>query len=277
MGLMMSISLAISLGLSVGDFQEVIALLSLLDEDVLVVEQHLLRGGGVGVGHLLLVDSEAATLGELAQLPFGGEDRGMVDQQVGELGLILEQLAGNLKLGHAVEDRQQRGLVDFVEGVGGLVAEKNLRRLDGHLVILGGVNHSGDFLGQTLLQGAQAGVGLLLLDERVDFLLVEDGEYLDVFRSVVVAYVEPELVELVGGGALGVEPDVAALGLAELAAVGLGDQRACEGESVVTSGDAAYQLCAGGDVAPLVRAAKLQVAALVLVEVEEVIALEELV
>ena len=201
----------------------------------------------------------------------------MVNQQVGEFGLVFEELAGNLELGHTVEHGQQGLLVDFVESVGGLVAEENLRCLDSHLVILGGVYHGGDFLGEAFLEGTQSGVGLLLLDEGVDFLLVEDGEYLDVFLGVGVAHVEPELVELVGGGALGVEPYVAALGLAELAAVGLGDQRAGEGESVVTSGDAADKLGTGGDVAPLVGAAELQVAVLVLVEIEEVVALEELV
>ena len=90
------------------------------------------------------------------------------------------------------------------------------------------------------------------------------------------AHVHPELVELVGRGALGVEPHVAALGLAKLGAVGLGDQGAGDGIGLAAV-HAAYELGAGGDVAPLVAAAHLQLAALGAVQVQEVVALQQLV
>ena len=136
----------------------------------------------------------------------------------------------------------------------------------------------GDLLGQALLQHAATGILLVLLNELVDGLLVERSEYLDVAFGILVAHVEPELVEAVGRGALGVEPDVAALGLAELLAVALGDERTGKGEGLdVVAQCAADKLGASGHVAPLVVAAQLQLHALMLVEVQEVVALEQLI
>ena len=102
------------------------------------------------------------------------------------------------------------------------------------------------------------------------------GENLDVAFGVFVGYVEPELVELVGAGAVAVEPDVAFLGLAELAAVALGDEGAGECEAFL-AGHAANEFRACGDVAPLVGAAELQTAVLVFREPVEVVGLEQLV
>ena len=66
----------------------------------------------------------------------------------------------------------------------------------------------------------------MLLDEAVDGLFVERGENLDVALCVVVADVEPELIEFIWCGAVGIEPHVATLGLAKLFAVALGDEGA---------------------------------------------------
>ena len=104
----------------------------------------------------------------------------------------------------------------------------------------------------------------------------EECEYLDVAFGVGVGCVEPELVELVWACLVGVEPDVAAFGLAEFTAVGFGDEGAYECVGFAVCG-AADELGASGDVAPLVGAAELEFAAVVLVEVEEVVALHELV
>ena len=141
------------------------------------------------------------------------------------------------------------------------------------------MNHHGDFFGQTALQHAAAGILTVLFDEGIDSLFVQRGEYLDVALGIVVADVEPELIELVGSGALRVEPDVSALGLAEFLAVGLGDKRTgeCEGGLGVVAQCAANQFRTGGHVAPLVVAAQLQAHAFVLIEIEEVVALQQLV
>ena len=113
-------------------------------------------------------------------------------------------------------------------------------------------------------------------DECVDRRTVEQGEDLDVAFGVVVAHVEPELVELVGRRIARIEPYVAALGLAELGAVGLRDERA--GDRIGLGAQlAADQLGAGGDVAPLVGSAQLHLAAVFLVEVHEIETLHQLV
>ena len=118
----------------------------------------------------------------------------------------------------------------------------------------------------------------MLGDERLDGLAVEQRENLDVALGILVAHVEPELVELVGRRVACIEPYVATLGLAELRAVGLGDERAGDGEGLGLGTQlAADELRAGGDVAPLVGAAQLDFAVHRLVEVQEVVALHELV
>ncbi len=138
------------------------------------------------------------------------------------------------------------------------------------------MNHRGDLLGQALLQGALTGVGSLLGNECFHLFAAQGGENLDVFFGVGVADVQPELIELIGRRVAAVEPDVAALGLAEFAAVGLGDQRAGQGKRLAPFG-AANELGAGGDVAPLVRAAELQAAVFVAIEIEIIVALKELI
>src|SRR3712207_9482097 len=118
----------------------------------------------------------------------------------------------------------------------------------------------------------------MLLDEGGDGGLVQVGEDLDVLLCLGVAYVEPELVEGVGRGAVAVEPYVAALGLAKFLAVGLGDERTGDAEGLgLVAQRAADELGTGGHVAPLVVAAELQAHAILLILVEEVVALKELI
>ena len=157
-----------------------------------------------------------------------------------------------------------------------LVAEENLRSLNSHLIVLCRVYHSGDFLGESLLQWSQAWVAFLLFLKGFNLVLWQIGEDLDIFGSVGVAHVKPELVELVGRSTLWVEPHIATLGLAKLTTIGLGNEWAGDGIGFATV-DATDELGACSDVAPLVATAHLQAASLVLIEVEEVIALEQLV
>ncbi len=134
----------------------------------------------------------------------------------------------------------------------------------------------GNVLGQSLLQDALlGGFGLLLL-KRFYLLLGEEGEDAYVASCVDVGAVEPELIELVGGSLLKIEPYIAAFGLAKLGTVSLGDQRTGECKSLAAF-HTADELGASGDVAPLVGATHLELAALGAVEGEEIVALEELV
>ena len=99
-------------------------------------------------------------------------------------------------------------------------------------VLLLRVDHHGNLLRQPFLQDSQVRGCVVFGDQVVDGLFIEQREDLDVALGVLVAGVEPELVELVRRRITRVEPYVAALGLAELGAVGFGNQRAGEGESL---------------------------------------------
>ena len=88
--------------------------------------------------------------------------------------------------------------------------------------------------------------------------------------------VEPELEEGVRRGQGRVEPDGAGLGLAELRAVGPGHQRRRQRVDAAAVGTA-DELDAGDDVAPLVGPTGLQRAAVVAVELQVVVRLQQLV
>ena len=156
------------------------------------------------------------------------------------------------------------------------LTEQNVRRCNCLLVLLSRVDHRRNLLSQTLLQYAQVGCLLVLGDQRLNGLAVEQREDTNVALSVVVAHVQPELVELVGRGVACVEPYVTALGLTELGTVGLLDQRAGDGISLATE-LTTDQLGTRSDVAPLVRTTQLHLATERLVQVQEVVALQQLI
>ena len=251
-------------------------LLSLLDMDVFVVDECRGVDHGCRVGHFLLVDAHAALLDHLASLSFAGEHCGLDGKQLEQGNASLKFCLADLEAGHAVEYVEKRLLVETAEGIGGIVAEEYRRSLDGSLVILLAVDHDGDFFCKTLLKLTGSGVLVVCRNECLDLLFGKGGEDLDVFLGVGVGYVEPELIELVRRGIAGVEPYVSALGLAEFAAVSLGDEGAGEREDLAAV-LAADKLGAGGDVAPLVGTAELELAVLCLVKGKEVEALEKLV
>ena len=138
------------------------------------------------------------------------------------------------------------------------------------------MNHDSYFLCEELLEAPASRVLPVLCHGGLYGLLVQHGEDLDVPFCVLVGDVEPELVELVWACAFGVEPDVSFFRLAEFLSVRLPDERAGEGIGFLSE-HPADELRAGGDVAPLVAAAHLENTTFVLIEVEEVVALEELV
>ena len=118
----------------------------------------------------------------------------------------------------------------------------------------------------------------MLSHQRVDGLLVEVCEDLDVAFSLHVAHVKPELVEGIRSGAVAVEPHVAALCLSKLLAVALCDERTGETVSLgLVAQRAANQFSTRGHVTPLVVASKLQTHAIFLILIEEVVALQELI
>ena len=213
---------------------------------------------------------------QFSELAFGREDSRFLGEELSYFYALLDLFKRHFELRNAFEHGEERLLVQFFQCVGGGVAEQDVGSLDRSVVVLFGVHHDGDLLGQSLLERTQVRSLFLLLDERVDFLVRKAGEDLDVFLGVFVGYVQPELVELVRRGVSLVQPYVAGLRLSELLAVGLRDERAGEGERLVACHFADH-LGSGGDVAPLVRATQLEFAVLVAVQVYEVISLGQLV
>ena len=111
---------------------------------------------------------------------------------------------------------------------------------------------------------------------RLDLFPGEHCEDLYVSCRIFVGDVEPELVELVRGCPFRVEPYIPLFRLAELASVRFCDERA--GKCICLLPEhPAYELGAGGNVAPLVAPSHLKGASLVLVQPQEVVSLEKLV
>jgi len=107
-----------------------------------------------------------------------------------------------------------------------------------------------------------------------NLLLLQVREQSQALAGVRVGQVDPVLVESVGTGPAGIEPQRARLGLAHLRAVALGQERA--GDAVeLGAAHAPGEVDARRDVAPLVAPAHLDLAAVLLVQVHEIVGLQE--
>ena len=140
------------------------------------------------------------------------------------------------------------------------------------------MNHYGNLLSQTLLKYTATWILLVLLYESIDSLLVKVSEDLDILLGIIIAYVQPELVESVRSSAVTVQPDVTALCLTELLTVCLGNQWASEAEALcVVTQCTVNQLSTGSHVTPLVVTTQLETNTILLILIEEVVALEQLI
>ena len=133
-------------------------------------------------------------------------------------------------MGHALKDVEQCGFVQAEQALLGGFAEEDVGGFECHLVFLTSMHQACNLFAQSFLQAAATRVGTVLLDERIDFVLFERGENLDVAFGFGITHVEPELIELVRRGVAFVEPHVTLLGFAKLFAVGLGDERTSQGK-----------------------------------------------
>ena len=113
-------------------------------------------------------------------------------------------------------------------------------------------------------------------NQRVYRLFFQTCEDTDITFGIIIAHVQPELVEAIWTRVLAVQPYVAALGLTELTAVRFGNQWACQCERLAAT-HLLDELGASRDVAPLIATAHLQLAVLMLVEIYVVVALQQLV
>ena len=256
---------------------QVIVLLAFLHQDVLAVNEIVLAHHLVK-GDLVLVDTHAVALHHLARLALRGEDLRVDRHEIHNRDAGFQGFEADLLLRNAVKHIEEGLLVELHEGILGGFAKKDVGGFDGSIQGFLRVNHHRDFLSQALLKHTTTRILLMLSNQSIDGLFLQRGENLDVFLGILIADIEPELVELVWRGALRIEPNVATFGLAEFLAIGLGDQGASQGKGLVFETQRpANQLRTRGDVAPLVVASELQLAVFVLVEPEEVIALEQLI
>ena len=156
----------------------------------------------------------------------------------------------------------------------GAFAEQRLARLDRLLGRWLAVYGAGYLPGQRPLGRAVAGVARLLRHHGRDAVEGQKGEELEVALDVAVVGIDPELVEVVRAGAFRIEPDVSCFALSELGSGGGGDQG--KDQAVHLPPFAPFhQVAAGRDVAPLVAAADLKLAALRTEQVQVVVGLDQ--
>ena len=112
----------------------------------------------------------------------------------------------------------------------------------------------------------------------INGLLVQVGKDLDILLSIVIAYIQPELIESIRSGTVAIQPDIATLSLTKLLAISLGDQRTGKTEAfciIAQSTVNKFGTC--GHVAPLVITTKLQANAILLILIKEVVTLKQLI
>src|SRR5438093_11453098 len=117
----------------------------------------------------------------------------------------------------------------------------------------------GHFFGQSLVGGAGFGFFEMLLFQRGDFVARGKGKVFQVSNDVAIIESDPELVKPVGTGSFRIEPYSASDSLAELASIGVGDERK---RQPVNLGSQLFsaEITAGGDIAPLIASTDLEFA-----------------
>ena len=209
----------------------------------------------IGVLHLLVVEVNAAARDEPSALAQRlAQPR--LDHQVDDALVALQRL--DLGGGHRAVQR---------------VAAKQRARSLGRSLGLGLAVHQ---LGHLVRQHLLGLVDLAALQRAQAPHLVhrQEGQQREALFHVLIVHVAPVLVEVVGRGLLGVEPQRARLGLAHLAAVVRQQQLEGYRERVLAL-LAADEVRAGQYVAPLVVAAQLHAAAVPAEQLQEVVALHQ--
>ncbi|RPK41748.1 hypothetical protein EES40_20220 [Streptomyces sp. ADI93-02] len=232
------------------------------------MQQLLLCRSALAVGDLRVVHVGPALLDRAAGGRLAGGEPDL-DQEVHHRAQL-----GDPGVRHLGQGGAQRRLVQLAELT---LAEQRLRRRDHRGALLAAVHQRRQLLRQRPLGRTRLRTLLGELLQLVELLTALEAEDAHVRRDVPVVHIQPELVERVRRRHLRVEPDGAALGLAELGAVGLHHQRRRQRVDVGARLQAVDQVDPRREVAPLVAAALLEGAAVAPVQLQEVHALEELV
>ena len=93
----------------------------------------------------------------------------------------------------------------------------------------------------------------MFFHQSINHILLQRSEDLDVTFCIIIAHVQPELIELIRSGTLRIEPDITTLGLTELLTVALGNQRTGEREGFhLITQCTTDKLSTGGHITPLI-------------------------
>ena len=232
-------------------------LLAFLDDHTIACKL-LAAEGGLDRGHLLVVDGHAALLYQTAGLALRGSQTALHQQAQHVDGAAAEVVVGQLGGGHML-------------GIA-CTGEQCLRCGTGLLSFLLTVDQLGQLIGQNVLGLVE--LGAFPGGHGVDLLQRQEGQHTDALQHVGVIHIAPVLEELEGAGLVGIQPHSAAGGLAHLLALGVQQQGDGHGVGVLAQ-LSADQLGTAQHVAPLVVAAELHVAAIVLEHVVEIVALHD--
>ena len=109
-----------------------------------------------------------------------------------------------------------------------------------------------------------------------NFFFFDRSEDFDITLGIGVAYIQPELIELVRWSIARVQPDISGFCFTKLTAVSFCNQRAsqCEHLSPIGTAD---QFGTGSNVSPLVGTTHLKLTALCFIQMKEVISLKQLI
>ena len=122
----------------------------------------------------------------LARFALGGEDLRLHGQQIHGGDACFQLAHAHLKLRHALKHLQERLLIEAAKRFGRGVAEEDIARAYGRLVIRAAVHHHRHLFCQTLLQHTQMRSLIVRRYQPIDLLLLQRGEDLDVALGVVV-------------------------------------------------------------------------------------------
>ena len=201
-----------------GNYQ-IIVFLSALYEQVFFIQQ---VGGGnflVKCSQFFFVQRNAAALNQLTHLTFDGK---IAAFSVNKSTALMPASISDLATSNWERLRiQKRGIfIQFLQCFRSSVSKQDARSFYSSVVVSFRVNHDSYFLSQTFLEYTQVRSLFVFCNQAFYFFFAQWSEYLDITLSVFVAYIQPELIELVRRGISCVQPDISWFCLTKFTTVG---------------------------------------------------------
>jgi hypothetical protein len=230
-------------------------------EEVLAEKEVTRSNCSLVVDFPLVVNVNAATFEVLASLAFGGTKSGLGEKLHEWQARSFEARARNF-FGWNFPD-------DILEGRFGNAFEtatkKDFTGTNGFGSSGRAMDQVGDFFGQRFVSDASFGFIRVLAFEISNLFLSQEGKIFEHADDIAIVGANPKLVKAINTGAARVQPDRSGHGFAELAAIGIRDQRQSKPEDMRAQFLAA-EVHARSDIAPLIAAADLEFAIVVLAQ-----------